>query len=204
MSFLRTSSAARLFVGLFVTAGVFTYYINSSPPLSTQMDQEATPGPIAGITVSIKQKSASPPTISVRVANTNTDPVTFLSYGSPLDGLVLQLGLLSITPDGGSAPLDIPTLEVQRKWPPDLDSLITLAPKEAQQQDIVIKEGIVSPESVGAKATVQLKGKWQAVWGKAKEDISEESLNKAGIAEDAYSGDFSSNETEMVITSWKY
>jgi hypothetical protein len=204
MSLLRTSSAARLFVGLFVTAGVFTYYINSLPPLTTQMDQEPAPGPIAGITVSLRQKSASPPTISVRVTNTNTGPVTFLSYGSPLDGLVLQLGLLSITPDGGSTPLDIPTLEVQRKWPPSLDSLITLAPNEAQQQDIVIKEDIVSPESVGAKATVQLKGTWQAVWGKAKEDISEESLNKAGIAEDAYSGEFLSNETEMVITSWKY
>lgn len=203
MSLLRTSSAARLFVGLFVTAGIFTYYMNSLPPLASPMDQEPSPGPIAGISVSVRQKSASPPTVSVRVTNTNPHPVTFLSYGSPLDGLVLQLGLLAITPDGGGAPLELPALEVQRKWPPDRDALITLAAGEGQQQDVVLREELVSPESVGAKATVQLRGRWQAVWGKAKEDIGDESVRKAGIAEDAYSGEFASNEAEIVVTSWK-
>ncbi|KAF7543437.1 hypothetical protein G7Z17_g10739 [Cylindrodendrum hubeiense] len=203
MSLVRTSSTARFFAGLFVTAGLFAYFTHSLPSLSLQlqMDDEPSPGPIAGITVSLTQKSTSPPTIIVHVTNTNSDPVTFLSYGSPLDGLALQLGLLSITPDGASTSLEVPTLEVQRKWPPDAESLITFAPGESQQQDIVIKNTVVPPDDIGAKAIVQLTGKWQAVWGKAKEDISKEAIEKAGIADDAYSGLFSSNELEIEVTA---
>ncbi|KPM39606.1 hypothetical protein AK830_g6948 [Neonectria ditissima] len=200
MSFLRSSSAARFFIGLFITAGIFTYYTHSIPSLF-QMEDDPAPGPIAGIKVSLEQKTTSPPTVIVKVTNTNTEPATFLSYASPLDGLVLQLGLLSITPDGASAPLEIPRLEVQRKWPPAAESFITFAPGETQQQDIVLKEQIVSQESLGAKATVQLKGKWQAVWAKAKGDISNEALEKAGLAEDAYSGAFSSNELQFGVTA---
>lgn len=203
MSLLRTSSTARFFAGLFVTAGLFAYFTHSVPSLSLQlqMDDEPAPGPISGITVSLKQKSTSPPTIVVHVTNTNSDPVTFLSYASPLDGLALQLGLLSITPDGASTPLEIPTLEVQRKWPPEAESFVTFAPGESQQQDIVLKDTVVSPDDIGAKAIVQLKGKWQAVWGKAKEDISKEAMEKAGIADDAYSGGFMSNELEIEVTA---
>ncbi|KAH7157428.1 hypothetical protein B0J13DRAFT_169564 [Dactylonectria estremocensis] len=201
MSFLRSSSTARFFAGLFVTAGLYAYFTRSVPVLTLQMDDEPAPGPISGIHVSLKQKSTSPPTVIVHVINTNSDPVTFLSYGSPLDGLALQLGLLSITPDGAAAPLEIPTLEVQRKWPPLAESLVTIAPGESQQQDLVIKDTIVSPEDVGAKAIVQLRGKWQAVWGKAKEDISNEAMEKAGIADDAYSGQFLSNELEIEVTA---
>ncbi|KAI5464869.1 hypothetical protein BGZ63DRAFT_440188 [Mariannaea sp. PMI_226] len=198
MSLLRTSVATRIFVGLFITAGIFTYYLNSHPKISLNMDQSTT-SPLPGITVSLKQKSTSPPTISVMVSNKNAEPVTFLSYSSPLDELALQLGLFTIVSDGGRTPVDIPVVEIQRKWPPDSNSFITIAPGEGRQQDVVLKEVIVSPESVGSKATVQLNGKWQAVWGKAKESISKESLQKAGIAEDAYSGDFVSNKLDIVI-----
>ncbi|KAH7175441.1 hypothetical protein EDB81DRAFT_769825 [Dactylonectria macrodidyma] len=201
MSFLRSSSTARFFAGLFVTAGLYAYFTHSVPTLTLQMDDEPAPGPISGIRVSLKQKSTSPPTVIVQVTNTNSEPVTFLSYGSPLDGLAVQLGLLSITPDGAAVPLEIPILEVQRKWPPQAESLITIAPGQSQQQDLVIKDTIVSPEDVGARAIVQLKGKWQAVWGKAKEDISNEAMEKAGIADDAYSGLFLSNELEIEVTA---
>ncbi|KAK7424676.1 hypothetical protein QQX98_000252 [Neonectria punicea] len=200
MSFLRSSSAARFFIGLFITAGIFAYYTHSVPSF-LQMDDDPAPGPISGIEVSLKQKVVSPPTIVVEVTNTNAEPVTFLSYASPLDGLALQLCLLSITPSGATAPLEIPRLEVQRKWPPDAESLITFAPGETRQQEVVLKEQVISLDSIGPKPTVQLKGKWQAVWAKAKGDITKEALEKAGISEDAYSGIFASNELELKVTA---
>lgn len=197
MSAARSSSGLRVLVGLFVTIAFFTYFSSSDADLRLTMNDKTAARPIPGIDVSLKQTQTSPPTVTVKVTNTNSEPVTILQYASPLDGLALQLGLLSIVPDGASTPLEIPTLQVRRKWPPDAESLITIEPGQSQEQEIVLREPVVSEEDLGKKARVQLKGTWEAVWAKKKADITKESLNDVRGSKDVYSGKFLSNSLEI-------
>ena len=198
MGVQRSSSGFRIFLLFLGAVAFFTYYSrpSSEPPL--QMDK-GTPNPIPGLDVSLEQTGTSPPTVTVKVTNKNTDPVTILTYGSPLDGLALQLGLLSIYPEGASEPLDISVVQVRRKWPPDLESLITVDAGQSQQHEIILREPIVDMDALGEKAKVQLSGKWKAVWTKKRADVTRENLENLGSNSEAHTGSFESNTLEVTI-----
>ncbi|KAL7918029.1 hypothetical protein ACQKWADRAFT_305231 [Trichoderma austrokoningii] len=88
--------------------------------------------PTAGLRVAISQSGTSPLTITSTVVNDNEHTVTFLVYNLPLATAAPSIGLLSITPDGASQPLDLPELQIQRQWPPGPDSLIQLEPSASE------------------------------------------------------------------------
>jgi hypothetical protein len=156
--------------------------------------------PIPGLKVTLKQSStASPPSVLATVTNTNTEPVSILSYDSPLDRLALQLGLLSIAPTGADEPLDLPKIQVRRVWPPRREDLITIPPGDSASDDIVLRSDIVPPEEIKDGATVVLKGEWRAVWAKNKDEISDTSLEDPGSSSDAFQGSFGSNELEISV-----
>lgn len=193
MAAQRSSSGFRIFIAFLCTLAFFTYYSREATEPQLQMDNGG-PNPIPGLSISLEQTKASPPTITVKVTNKNTEPVTILAYGSPLDGLALQLGLLSITPAGAAEPIEIAVVQVRRKWPPDMESLITIDAGQSQQQEIVLRDTVVEVEKLGGRAKVQLKGKWEAVWGKKRHDLSKEELesNKG-----AHSGVYKSDVLEI-------
>lgn len=125
--------------------------------------------------VSLSQASAGEtPSISVSVKNTHpSTPVTLLKWDSPLDPLAMQLGLISVTPAGGSVPIDMPTIKVSRAMPPDADSLVTLQPGKSASNVVELRDSFVPRDTwAKGKANVSMKGRWGAVWpGVGKDDL---------------------------------
>lgn len=198
---LSRGSSIALILATFILVAYYTSTSSSSSSSSivNMATSRAASGPIAGLDLSLEQKATAPPTITVTVKNNNDHPVTVLRYGSPLDALALQLGLLSVTPAGADAPLEIPVVQVRRMWPPKPDMLVTIAPGETATSDIVLKKPAVSPENLGGKASVVLKGQWDAVWSKVKEDISSESLKNIKDNDEVASGDYESKSLDITV-----
>ncbi|KFA80759.1 hypothetical protein S40288_05562 [Stachybotrys chartarum IBT 40288] len=195
-------SGSRILLGVAVTA-VALFYFSSSSAIDSKtpanMASRESPNPIAGLHVALAQTSSDPPTLRVTVTNKNDFPVTFLTYGSPLDKLALQLGLLSITPDGASAPLEMDTIQLRRVWPPTEEFLVTLGSGESESNELVLKEPIISLATVGSKAKVAIKGKWDAVWSATKDGVSKASLEDPYASPDVVSGDFESKDIDISI-----
>lgn len=192
MSLTRVPSV-RAVLGIGLTLVLATFFF--SPSYS--MESGNSSSPIAGLRVAIKQTSTSPLTITSTVMNDNEHTVTFLVYNSPLDTAAPSIGLLTITPDGASEPLDLPKLQIQRQWPPSPESLIQLQPGASQTADIVLKDFIAS--RITGKASVTLKGRWDMVWNKQKDDVTAETIEQAQLqAEpDVFSGSFASESVEI-------
>ncbi|KYK60310.1 hypothetical protein DCS_01447 [Drechmeria coniospora] len=153
--------------------------------------------PLGNLAVSLHQTSTSPPTVRVSVANHNKHPVTILSYQSPLDKIALPLGLLSVSPAGASKPLDLPTIEVSREWPPPKEALIVVPPSESVTNDLVLQSPQVPMEMLGRKAAVALKGRWMAVWPRDRSELSDEEIDHSSRS--ASSGEFTTDDLEIII-----
>jgi hypothetical protein len=152
---------------------------------------------------------ASAPTLLITLKNTNPKvPITILTWNSPLDALLVQLGLVIITPSGSSTPLDIPTIMVKRRMPPPEDSLITLEPGQNVSRTVQIGERFVTHEQwrgdgSGSQAKVQLRGRWTAVWaGVRKQELLGtkrlETLGSGG-EEEVLSGEYESESLNIVM-----
>jgi hypothetical protein len=154
--------------------------------------------PIDALSVSLTQTSrAEPVTITITVTNSNDHPVTILDYASPLDSLALWIGILSIRPTGQSSPIDIDTIQLKRLWPPSRDSLTEIPAGSSKEGRIEIDPTITRREELKDGATLKLDGKWLGVWGKAKDDITDESLNHVPASKDVFTGEFSSGTLEI-------
>jgi hypothetical protein len=154
-------------------------------------------------------KPASPPTLLITLKNTNPKvPITILTWNSPFDALLVQLGLLIITPPASSTPLHIPTIMVKRRMPPPEDNLITLEPGEDVSRTVEIGERFVAPEQwrgdgSGGRAKVQLKGRWTAVWPGVKkpELVGTQRLETLGYdgEEGVLMGEYESDTLEIDV-----
>lgn len=164
---------------------------------SPSSSMESSPNPIAGLRVTIEHTSTHPLTITSTVVNDNEHTVTFLVYNSPLDTAAPSIGLLTITPDGASEPLDLPKLQIQRQWPPSPESLIQLEPGASQTADIVLKDFVTS--KLTKKASVTLKGRWDMVWNKQKDAVTAEMIEHAQLHPDpdTFSGSFAAEGLEI-------
>ena len=197
------NSGHRVVAGLLVVLALFVYSKSSEHPttdgiMASQRAEEVSPVP--SLKVLLEQIStSSPPTMVITVTNTNMDPISILTYESALDRAALQLGLINITPFHADKPIDIARIAIRRVWPPTRDSLVTILPGESASNEIELNPMVVPPEDLGKRAKVLLKGTWQAVWPKCKEDISDSSLNDPIGSPDAFSGTFESNELEVSV-----
>ena len=164
-----------------VAAIVFTLYLFKT----------MTASPIPKLSLQLSQTATSPPTIRVTVTNNNAGPVTILSYNSPLDDLALRVGLVTITPEGATQPLDLPLIKANRLWPPPKSALVGFAAGESHRSDIVLAGHGVPEGKLGKRASVKMAGTWHGVWAKDKDDVD-------GGGGDGYTGDFESNVLEIV------
>ncbi|KAF3068105.1 putative secreted protein [Trichoderma lentiforme] len=153
--------------------------------------------PVDRLRVTIEQTTSSPLTITSTVVNENTYPVTFLLYNSPLDTIAPTIGLLTITPEGALQPLELPEIQIRREWPPSPDSLIQLEPGASQTAEIVLKDFITS--QLDKKASVVLKGHWDMVWTKQKDDITVDMIeqSQAQPNPDMFTGSFATGSLEI-------
>ncbi|KAK2589916.1 hypothetical protein QQS21_012407 [Conoideocrella luteorostrata] len=163
------------------------------------MASSADANPINGLVVSLSQASTSPPTVRVTVTNKNSHPVTIVPYSSPLDGIALGLGLLTITPSGADEPLKLQKIMASRIWPPRPDDLIGLGAGSSDTNDLVLKSPTVPMEKLGKKATVFLEGSWMGVFGRAKDKVKPSDLEHMRSQPGAFTGDFKTDSIEIMI-----
>ncbi|KAI1199336.1 hypothetical protein F5X97DRAFT_123697 [Nemania serpens] len=154
---------------------------------------------LSALEVSVRQASSSPPKLTVSVANTHSSPVTVFIWNSPLDPLALQLGLLSFTPEGKDAPIDLPTIQVRRLMPPGDDAFVTIEPGQTEEREVLLKKPMVPLDQLQGKTKVVCKGEWKGVWASKKEDISGESLRDPGTDGAALTGNFESEPVEIEL-----
>ncbi|KAH7311630.1 hypothetical protein B0I35DRAFT_481580 [Stachybotrys elegans] len=201
MSASRGSSSSRIIVGVLATLGAiwfFGYPSTSSTNPAIKSPAMAT-DPISNLHLSLSQTSTSPPTIQVAVTNKNDGPITVTTYDTPLDPLAAQLGLLSITPAGAAAPLELNTIYVRRQWPPPEDCFITIEPGKTATNDLVLKEPVIPLDTIGDKATVKLAGRWEAVWQATKEAVNVPARHDLATLSEVSSGDFASDSLEVKL-----
>ncbi|TLD18418.1 hypothetical protein PspLS_10221 [Pyricularia sp. CBS 133598] len=164
---------------------------NISPSVNMASD------PVPKLDLSLRQIGADPPTLAVKVVNNNEGPVTILTWDSPLDHAALPLGLIEITPQGASAPLELQTVQFRRVTPPGPESLVEIAAGESVESEVLLKQPTVSEDDIFAgkdTATVVMKGTWMAVWGSARKDISDDEIDRK---EKSFGGNFQSNDLKI-------
>ncbi|KAG9254751.1 uncharacterized protein F5Z01DRAFT_92165 [Emericellopsis atlantica] len=199
MSPSRACTGPKIFTGvLFFVAVVVLFRAFGTQQVG--MSQRDSPNPLEGLKVSIEQSSTEwPISVKATVTNTNDYTVSILTYDSPLDQAAFALGLLSLTPSGKDTALELATVQFRRIWPPTRDHLVELAAGESKTSEIEVKPAMVSKETLGETATALLKGEWRAVWPKAKDDISDASLDNPSDSEDAFMGTFQSDELALKV-----
>jgi len=150
--------------------------------------------------VSLGLVRTEPLTVSVKVTNNGASPLTVLTWSLPLDPLALQLGLLVFTPQGAAKPLEIPTIQVNRKVPPDPESLVTFDPGQSRSRELEVKDFVVpTAELFGSngKATVRCRGRWAAVWPRRADELGEDDLVNPGAGGGVLAGPFQSRDMEI-------
>ncbi|KAL2757240.1 hypothetical protein ACRALDRAFT_1060649 [Sodiomyces alcalophilus JCM 7366] len=202
----RPSPIRAVFV-LFAIAALFTYWSRAA----SNADDIASPSPppaaeamsgdvLSHLDVRIRQTATRPPTLVLDVTNNNPDtPLTILTWESPLDPGALPLGLFSITPEGASQPLDIPTIQIRRVMPPPRDSFATLKPGETRTQEHILRDSIVSPEQLGPKPEVVVKGTWMGVWTVPIEELTPDRLENMYTDEGRLTGPFETEPFKVTI-----
>lgn len=200
----HSNRALLLVLGLFVLSVIFFPGFSATRPISQRNHQHVMSDlSLANLDVSLSQASpADGPRLSISVKNSHpSTTLTLLRWDSPLDPLALQLGLISVTPAGASAPIDMPTIQVRRAMPPDAESLVTLPPGESVTSIVELRDTFV-PEDTWAqgKAKIGMKGSWGAVWpGVKKDDLlgDLEKLNALGAGDDVLTGEWESPTIEF-------
>jgi hypothetical protein len=203
MAASRFSSFTRVLFSFIAATLLLTLYFASSSKPYSDTDKMSTRGsdPISGLKVSLEQTTSadSPLTITATVTNTNDKPVTILDYDSPLDKAALALGLLQITPEGATEPIELPIIQFRRVWPPSKDSLTTIPAGGSAKNEIALKEPVVSMEDLGSKPSVKLAGQWRAVWQMEKGEISDDLLDDPTGSGGASTGDYASEPLELHV-----
>ncbi|KAH9896327.1 hypothetical protein F4778DRAFT_745970 [Xylariomycetidae sp. FL2044] len=194
-------SSQRIYVLLVASVLVLLFVLSDGPrsPLLKSATPKMSDSVPSKLKVTVRQTSTSPPKIAIGVTNTDSDPVTILTYNSPLDPLAVQLGLLTFTPESSENPIDIPTIQVRRKMPPGPESLVTIEPDQTQEQELELKAPVVPLDKLRGHVQVVCRGDWMSIWRSTAEDISESSLKDAGAGEDAFRGSFESQEVDVEI-----
>ncbi|KAI0967983.1 hypothetical protein F4678DRAFT_230247 [Xylaria arbuscula] len=154
---------------------------------------------LSALKVSVRQAAPSSPKLIIGVTNTHSSPVTVFTWNSPLDPLAVQLGLLSFTPEGKDAPVDIPTIQVRRIMPPKDDAYVTIEPGQAEEREVLLKRPIVPLDQLQGKVKVVCKGEWKGVWALKKKDISTEALKSGGADDAALKGSFESEPADIEL-----
>ncbi|KAF4345649.1 hypothetical protein FBEOM_306 [Fusarium beomiforme] len=192
------SSVVRLLIGLTIALSFIAFFTPTGyvPDVALSFRM---PAALRKLDVSISQMEKDPVLLRATVTNNNDDPVTILSYGTPLDPLGISLGILHITPKGDSSPLEIMTFEASRLWPPADDALIEILPRQKAFWDFTLQEPVVPMERAFEGATVQLKGTWNAVWTKEKKDVDYTSFETGAPANETLTGPFKSNVIEIEV-----
>lgn len=145
---------------------------------------------LSHLAVSVRKSASQELTFSV--TNNHDTPITFLKWESPLDLSVLKLGGVKLfAPADSDDALDIPTIQIRRKMPPDEGSLVTFEPGETKEQSIELKEPVVPIDKLKGDVMITVQGRWVSVWQKRVDEISPKELEELNTGDEAVEGEYS-------------
>ncbi|KAI8300922.1 hypothetical protein K4K61_009374 [Colletotrichum sp. SAR11_59] len=178
---------------------VLTYNHGSSRDTQSNMSEETKNNALSKLSIRIRQSSTSPPTVTFSVTNDHNAPLTILRWATPLDPLALQLGVLSVTPDGADAPLEIDTIALKRVMPPRDEDMVTLQPGDTTENEVILRETVLPFDRLGKKPRVAAKGTWQTVWPTTVDKLSKDTLMKLQFGDGVLSGEFETEAIEVTV-----
>lgn len=178
---------------------LLTYNHGSSRDTQSNMSEETKNNALSKLSIRIRQSSTSPPTVTFSVTNNHTAPLTILRWATPLDPVALQLGVLSVTPDGADAPLEIDTIALKRVMPPRDEDMITLQPGDTTENEVILRETVLPFDKLGKTPRVAAKGTWQTVWPTTADKLSKDTLMKLQFGDGVLSGDFETEAIEVTV-----
>ncbi|EQB56618.1 hypothetical protein CGLO_03354 [Colletotrichum gloeosporioides Cg-14] len=178
---------------------VLTYNHGSSRDTQSNMSEETNINVLSKLSIRIRQSSTSPPTVTFSVTNEHTTPLTILRWATPLDPLALQLGVLSVTPDGADAPLEIDTVALKRVMPPRDEDMVTLQPGDTTENEVILRDTVLPFDRLGKKPRVAAKGTWQTVWPTMADKLSKDTLMQLQFGDGVLSGEFETEAIEVTV-----
>lgn len=209
----KSHSLVRILIGVVAVITVFAYFSPSTPAtlaakLTKMADDSTTTtaeSPIPGLVVTLAQvPGASPPAFRATITNNNPHAVCFLDYDSPVDDLVVPLGLVALTPasPADAKPVEVQEVKLRRLWPPKVEFVQEIAGGGGTYAaDIPVQPRHVPYEKLGDKFYVQMRGKWRAVMAMPKSEITKEFLEHIPARPNTFQGNFESNRIEMTVDS---
>ncbi|OCK85694.1 hypothetical protein K432DRAFT_377463 [Lepidopterella palustris CBS 459.81] len=161
-------------------------------------DPTSTPSP-SNLVFTLAQTSKSPIKLQVTLRNTHpSSAITVLKWDSPLDPQAPNLGVFRITNAATGEDVDIPRLMVNRLLPPSRDALQDIAAGSEYSTEVVLDKSWM-PSDRWTKYKVKVAGRWKAVWAKPVQDIDANELESLGGGNEAMTGEFSSEEIDLVV-----
>ncbi|KAL4948500.1 hypothetical protein BDW69DRAFT_176366 [Aspergillus filifer] len=114
-----------------------------------------------------------PLSVQVTVANNADSPITLLSWGSILDPKAGVLGVFEIRDADTDEVVALDSIKFARQLPPPLNDFVQISASETLETEIKVP---LVPLAEGRPYTIQAKGRWQAVWNKALEEVPGDDL----------------------------
>jgi hypothetical protein len=173
------------------------YYIYQSPTTIPYTMSNTSNG-VPGLEFKLTQTSKDPPTLLATLKNNNPDtPYTLLKWGTPLDSSGLNTGVFKVVKEENGDEVEQVVLQINRKMPPPLEELVTVAPGAEEEYKIVFDKPWM-PEHKPAKYKVKAEGELKGVWSKYGRDVTEDELN--AYVDSPFSGKwYSTNEVVMEV-----
>ncbi len=207
-------SLVRIVIGVAAVLALLAFF-SPTPPAAARIATRlrkmtsgaASQDPIPGLVVTLAQvPDARPPAFRATITNNNAFAVSFLDYDSPVDELVVQLGLVELTP---ATPADAKPvalgdeIKVRRLWPPKVDFVQEIAGGGGSRVSDAIR---LDPKHVpygklGDAFYVQMRGQWRAVMAMPKSEVTKEFLEHIPARPNTYQGEYESDRIRMTVDS---
>ena len=170
---------------------------SSAPPQQFHLSRSS-------LELSIEAVSLQPPTIRATITNNHdSTSIHLCTWGTPLDDYALRLGVFEIVDLSTNKALQLPSIKLDRPFPPPREAFWILEPLHAVTKTIVLsspgKEDFPAGLKLetGREYEIRAKGHWRAVWHANVADVGEGTLKRTGGGTGLWSGGFVSERVRL-------
>lgn len=131
--------------------------------------------------------------VEVSIYNPAEHPVTFLTWGTPMDSRAGLVGVFSVCDTKNGEALPMTTIKISRKLPASYEDLVEVSAGHTLEKTVYLPVLQIEKDH---EYSIHAQGIWHAIWEKPVSDISV--LNLENLA-DAKRGDFRSNSALLKV-----
>lgn len=151
------------------------------------------------LSLRISQAGVNPSRVRIALQNTHPSaPLTILKWDTPFDENPLVLGVLTISDGATGEEVGLTRIMRNRQLPPTKAALMELRPRATVENEVSLIAPAVKLEK-SKKYKIQVRGSWKAAWPCKLADVTSTDLEKMSDSERALTGNFESNEINLVV-----